>query len=304
VVITGLQLALTAGGLVGLGVALLVWRFAPAEPDLADAIRRLSADHPARPPAPAGAAVRGRERLGSWVLRAVPALALTRPRSEDLAILRITLARFYGEKVLFALIGLCLPALLTAILSFGGLRPPLAVPVIASLALAGALFFVPDVNIRDDAKKARREFGRALGAYIDLVALERASGSGTRQAMEVAATVGDSWVFRRLAEELARSRWNGVAPWEALHTLADQLGVSELDDLADILRLSGEEGVAVYEQLRARSAGLRSALLHHELARANEINERLSIPMSLLGVIFLALLVAPALLRLVFGATP
>ena len=161
---------------------------------------------------------------------------------------------------------------------------------------------MPDVNVRDDAKKARREFGRALGAYIDLVALERASGSGTRQAMEVAATVGDSWVFRRLAEELARSRWNGVAPWEALHTLADQLGLTELDDLADILRLSGEEGAAVYEQLRARSAGLRSALLHHELARANEINERLSIPMSLLGVIFLALLVAPALLRLVFGA--
>ena len=120
---------------------------------------------------------------------------------------------------------------------------------------------------------------------------------------EVAATVGNSWVFRRLAEELARSRWNGVAPWEALHTLADQLGLTELDDVADILRLSGEEGAAVFEQLRARSAGMRSALLH-ELARANEINERLSILMSLLGVIFLALLVAPALLRLVFGAAP
>ena len=29
--------------------------------------------------------------------------------------LRMTLARFYGEKVIFALVGLCLPALLTAI---------------------------------------------------------------------------------------------------------------------------------------------------------------------------------------------
>ena len=38
--ITGLQLALTGGGLVGLGVTLLVWRLAPAEPDLADAIHR------------------------------------------------------------------------------------------------------------------------------------------------------------------------------------------------------------------------------------------------------------------------
>ena len=54
--ITGLQLALTAGGLVGLGVALLVWRLVPAEPDLADAIRRLSADHPTRPAGSASAA--------------------------------------------------------------------------------------------------------------------------------------------------------------------------------------------------------------------------------------------------------
>ena len=157
----------------------------------------------------------------------------------------------------------------------------------------------------DDAKKARAEFSRALGAYIDLVALERASGSGARQAMEVAATVGDSWVFRRLAEELARSRWSGVAPWEALHTLGTELGLPELDDLADIMRLSGEEGAQIYANLRARSAGMRSAMLHHELGQANAINERLSIPMSLLGAIFLAMLVAPALLRLVFpGAAP
>jgi Flp pilus assembly protein TadB len=169
--------------------------------------------------------------------------------------------------------------------------------------LAAGLFFVPDVNVRDDASKARGEFSRALGAYIDLVALERLSGSGTRQSMEVAASVGDSWVFRRLGEELARSRWNGVAPWEALHVLADQLGVTDLDDVADILRLSGEEGAAVAEQLRARAASLRSAQLHHELGKANATNERLSIPMSLLGVVFLALLVAPALLRLL-GMSP
>ena len=56
---------------------------------------------------------------------------------------------------------------------------------------------------KDDAKAARKEFGRALASYIDLVALERNSGSGPRQAMEIAANIGDSWVFRRLAEELS-----------------------------------------------------------------------------------------------------
>ena len=62
--------------------------------------------------------------------------------------------------------------------------------------------------------------------------------------MEAAALVGDSWVFTRLSEELTRSRWSGQPPWDALHTLADELGLPELEDFADIMRLSGEEGPA------------------------------------------------------------
>jgi len=165
------------------------------------------------------------------------------------------------------------------------------------------LFFLPDYNVRDDAKKARAEFARALGAYLDLVALERNSGAGPRQAMEAAADVGDSWVFRRLGEELARTRWSGLTPWEALHELAAELGLPELDDLADIMRLSGEEGAAIYTSLRARSAALRTAMLNTEKAKANEVGERMSIPMSLLGVIFLAILIAPALLRVMGGGS-
>ena len=45
---TGLQLALAGGALVGLGVALLLWRLAPAHPDLADALQRLSPPEQAR----------------------------------------------------------------------------------------------------------------------------------------------------------------------------------------------------------------------------------------------------------------
>jgi hypothetical protein len=67
------------------------------------------------------------------------------------------------------------------------------------------------------------------------------------------------------------------------------------------MRLSGQEGAQVYGNLRARSAGMRSAMLNAELAKANEIGERMSIPMSILGVIFLAMLIGPALLRLLGG---
>ena len=67
------------------------------------------------------------------------------------------------------------------------------------------------------------------------------------------------------------------------------------------MRLSGEEGAQVYATLRARSAAMRTAMLNAEKAQANEVGERMTIPMSLLGVIFLAILVAPALLRVMGG---
>ena len=69
--------------------------------------------------------------------------------------------------------------------------------------------------------------------------------------MEVAADVGDSWVFRRLGEELARSRWSGLPPWEALQALSTELGLPELAILADIMRLSEQEVPRCTTNLRA-----------------------------------------------------
>ena len=86
--------------------------------------------------------------------------------------------------------------------------------------------------------------------------------------MELAAGVGDTWPFRRISEELAHSRFSGEQPWDALHHLADELAITDLDDLADIMRLCGEEGAPVYDTLRARSAATRNALLSADLTRS------------------------------------
>lgn len=318
---TGLQLSIAAGALIGLGIALLVWRLAPADPDLAGVLERLSPGSARRRSDPAvggrdgvrdgssgtsagtSAVPDSRERLGVWAMKTFPAGAWVRTPTRELAILRIPLVQFYGEKVLYGILGLFIPPLLTWFLTVLGFSLPLLLPVAATLGFAVLMFFLPDYNARDDAKAARIEFSRALGAYVDLVALERNSGSGSRQAMEVAAQIGDSWVFQRLGEELARSRWSGQPPWDALHGLAAELGLPELDDVADIMRLSGEEGARIYTHLRARSAAMRTAMLNAELAKANEVGEKMSIPMSLLGVIFMAILVAPSLLRVVGGGT-
>ena len=300
---TGLQIAAAAGILLVLGVVLLIWQLVPAHPDLRDALERLSPDQARRRTQAVTAATDSTQRLGLWGMKVLPAAVWGRTPTRELAILRKPLSRFYGEKILFAMVGLAIPPLLTMFFTLLGANLPFVIPVVATIGFATLMFFLPDYNVRDDAKRARAEFSRALGAYIDLVALERNNGAGPRQAMEAAAAVGDSWVFRRLGEELARTRWSGLTPWEALRALGEELGLPELDDLADIMRLSGEEGAQVYAQLRARSASMRTAMLNTEKAKANEIGERMSIPMSLLGVIFLAILVAPALLR-VMGGTP
>ncbi|MGV8848176.1 MAG: hypothetical protein ACOH16_01400 [Propionibacteriaceae bacterium] len=301
-IVTGLQLALLGGVVLGAGVALLIWRLLPARPDLGDVLDRLSPDSTtrARWGAEAGDGSTT-ERLGRWGVRVLPSSIWGRPLHQELALLRIPTVRFCGEKLLFAVLGLAIAPLLSLLMMVLGWQVPVLVPVGGALILAAGMFFLPDYNVRDDAKRARTEFARALGAYTDLVALERNSGAGPRQAMEVAAAIGDSWVFRRLREELAFSNWSGEQPWDALRRLSQELGVPELGDLADIVRLSGEEGAQIYGQLRARSAAMRTAMLNDEVAHANAVGEQMSIPMSLLGVIFLVILVTPALLRVMGG---
>lgn len=294
---TGLQYALLGGALLGLGVALLIWRLSPADPDVVDVVRRYSPEGVKERAAQSSVtAASTTDRLGIWALGRLPVSWWGKTPTKELALLRIPVYRHYGKKVIYAITGLVIFPLLSYFLTVIGLPVPVLIPTFGSVALAIGLFIVPDIDVRTEARRARGEFARALGAYTDLVALERLGGSGSRQAMELAADVGDSWVFRRISEELQRSRWNGEAPWDALHALAVELGLPELDDLADVMRLS-QEGAQVYASLRARSSALRSAMLNDELAKANATGERLSMPMSMLGVVFMIILVAPSLLR-------
>lgn len=297
----GLQWALLAGGLVGSGLALILWRLAPAQPDLRDMLARLDRRHRTER-SDTDLRIDGlQDRLGVWVLQHTPLASLVGAPARELAILRKPVHRFYGEKAAFFLAGIVVPVVLTALLLVIGLRPPGYLPVGATLVIAVALSFLPDYNARSDAARARDEFARALGSYIDLVALECRSGSQPRQAMENAAAVGDSWVFQRIGEELARSRWSGRPPWDGLQALAGELGLPDLADFSDIMRLSGTQGSAVYHQLRARSASMRNSLLASEVARANAVGERMSMPVSALAVVFMLLLATPPLLRIVFG---
>ncbi|MDP3893631.1 hypothetical protein [Nocardioides sp.] len=302
---TALQLAVAFGCLAGLGVTMVVGRLLPATPDLRSAIDRLD---PALTGPTASSEISGsgvtslQDRVGIWAQRRAPATVLGRVPASDLQVLQRTSHRHLGEKTLLALVGLLFPGLFALVLAVIGVQLPVVVPVAGAIALAAGLFLLPDLAVRGQAARARREFIRALASYIDLVALERAAGAGSTQALEAAASVGDSWVFRRIGEVLARSRWSGQAPWDGLKELGEQLGIGALSDLAEIMRLSGVESVSVAGQLRARASSLRSALLNEDLAKANEAGEQMSIPVGMLALIFLAMLAAPAALRMLATA--
>ncbi len=291
-----------AGALIGGGVALLVMWLAPAQPDLADALDRLDPSTGGRT---AGAAVSGpnagvRDRAGHWLQGRAPEHWVRTPAS-DLQLLGVSRARFLGEKATYAAIGVLFPSLFTATMAALGVALPLSVPAGGGLILGMCLSMVPDIEARRRAVAAREDFARAATAYIDLTAMERRGGGGAAQALEEAATVGDSWAFVRLRDELARARWAREAPWDALARLGDELRVPALRDIGDIMRIGGAEGGAVYDALRSRAASNRDAILAADLARANQASEALTMPVAALGLVFLVLLAAPAVLRIALG---
>jgi Flp pilus assembly protein TadB len=300
-----LQPAILAGLVAGLGAAMIIVGLVPAQPDLKAALARLQPDQTAarRRADHEAAAGDATDRIGLWLMRRTPVVDWLRVPRRDLAILRIGVHHYLGEKALFAAVGLIFPSLLTAGMSLMGISVPIVIPAFVALGLAVAMSFIPDLQVRERAASARAEFARALGAYTDLVALARAAGSGSTAALATAAQVADSWVFVRLREELARAELAGVTPWDALDQLADELKLPELAELAAIARQSGEEGVSIIDTLRARATSLRTQLLADEQAHANAVGERMYMPGAALALVLTALLAAPPMIRIFTGVT-
>lgn len=287
-----------AGVVAGFGLWLIVVRFLPAHPNLAQALTLLNPlTDVARTEKP-----RGWQAVGQWGLNRLPPKLCPVPTA-DLALLGLTPAGFVARKIGYALAGLVLPSAAGVCLILTGVHlPVLALPIVA-LVCAGLGFMLPDVQIRAAAARARVEFSRTLACFVDLVALERFCGSGTKQALDTASTVGDSWVFTRLRETLDRSTWAGLTGWDGLRELAGDLALPDLSDVSDIIRLSGAEGAGIYRILRAKARSLREGLLLTDMTRANEANEKMSLPVSALGIVFLAILIGPALLSMM-GSMP
>ena len=279
---------LIGGAVAGAGLAVAVAALVPAPPDLRASIARLHG--PSRPSLETGTGT---------VRRLVSRLAERLPTPiADLQVLDRSPERFVWSKVVMGLYGLMLPGVLGGGLVLLGLRVPVALPLGASLLAGLALFFAPDLVIRAQASERRQEFRRAVGAYLNLVALERGADGGPADALTRAAAIGDGWAFRSVSDALVTARVSGEAPWTALAGLATRVGVSDLSDLADVVAVAGDDGAAIATTLAAKADALRASQLADSRAAANAASEKLTLPSVALAFAFLLLICYPALARI------
>lgn len=295
--------ALLAGAVVGVGLFLLVRALFPGRPGLAaslaafDASVRRREDQRARGSADgSGTAVDRRTRVGrllarfyadrGWEQRSVRA---------DLAMLDRSFESHLAAKFLLpAGVLVCAP-LLAGYCALMGV--PVAFPVWLCALLAVVFFFLPDVQLRQEAARRRRDFRHVVGAFLDLVSMNLAGGRGVPEALMTAARIGDGWATQRIRDALANARITGRTPWQALGALGAEVGVSELEDLAGALALVADDGAKVRQSLGARAASMRSRELSELEGKAGERSQSMLVAQLLFCTAFLLFLTFPAVMR-------
>ena len=283
--------AMAAGATLGAGLLLAArGAFAPPQPRLA---RRLTELYE---PLPAAGESAFERRWRSWALQLVSTGTTDpRPMRRDLAVSGTSLERHAVAKLTFAVIGAGLPLLVAIAWTAAGIAVPLGAIALVALVAGIGGFFVPDVLLTRRAAQRRRDFRYALSLFLDLVVIVLAGGGGVETALYDAANAGSGWAFNELRRALNASRLQRSSPWAALTRLGEDLGSTELIELASSVELAGTSGARVRESLRAKAISARD----HELAEAESealaASERMGAPMVAMFVGLILLIGYPAM---------
>jgi tight adherence protein C len=292
-------LVLISGILIAAGMCCLVVASARFTPRLEAALERIGADGMDRRTLGDLGPVRSRsERLGANLYRVVP-IPLSRGQRRALRLQGKSIAEFYADKAVMAIVGAVLPALAGA--AFAYLTGQLsAIPAVAVLVGGVIGFFVPDLLLRRSTANVRTGAAEALLVYIDLVTLERLTNASATQALHSAAALSDVPLFVQIRTALERARLEQQSPYAELRRLSDQLKLPELADIADVMQLD-ETGASLSGTLRARVRELRDAHLTREQIKASAAAEGMTIFMTLPALIFGLIFLVAAMLRILVG---
>jgi tight adherence protein C len=164
-----------------------------------------------------------------------------------------------------------------------------------SLALAVVLFFVPDLRVRRQAARRRREMGHTLSLVLDLTVIALAGGAGVQQALTQAVAAPEGWAGARLRHALDVAQLTRTSPWLHLGDLGRRLAVGDLAELASTLSLAGSEGAKIRASLAAKARAIRRRRVSEAEGTAQTATEQMSLPVVGLFAAFLLLIGYPAL---------
>jgi Flp pilus assembly protein TadB len=288
--------AILGAGL-GAGVWLCVRALRPRPEPIAAILARLEQPGPTLLADGSAPRAGGADRFGRLARSAFEAVGLSAPAAPALELVGRSVERHALEKVVATLAGLLVPSLAGTALTAAGMALPLGLVAGLSLVAAAAGWVLPDLALRDQADQRRRAFRHALSAYLDLVNILLAGGAGIETALYAAAHAGDGWGFERLRQALNRARLTGQSPWDTFARLGDDLGISELSELAASVSLAGSHGARIRSSLAAKADALRGHQVAEAESAAEAATERMTIPVTVMLAGFLVFIAYPALLE-------
>lgn len=293
------MIVILLGALFGAGATVLAYGLRPPRPALADVLAAVNA--PARLDEH-GRAHEAEEtewatRLGRRAVPLVRALGFpTRSLRADLTVCGTAEDAHLAGKAVCAVAGLVAPWAAVVLLRLGaGIAAGWAMPLSGSLALAIVLFFVPDLAVRKQAERRRREMRHTLSLVLDLTVIALAGGAGVQQALTQAVAAPDGWAAGKLRHALHLAQLTRTAPALHLEDLGRQVGVADLIELASTLNLAGSEGAKIRNSLAAKARAMRRRRISEADEAARAATEQMSLPVVGLFAAFLLLIGYPAL---------
>jgi tight adherence protein C len=296
--------ALIAGSIAGAGLFLLVIALTPRRVSLAKQVAAFDAARVQRVARPSSYPGDGKEsevsrRLGQWLARFCAEQGWEFPSLRaNLSLVGKSFENFLATKVLLAVFGFILVPVLFAVVSFIGLRLPIFIPVWIALIFGTVFFFLPDLEVRQEAGRRRRDFRHAVGVYLDLVSMNLSGGRGIPEALMAASEIGGGWSMWRIRDALSNARITGQTPWQALGALGEEVRVDELRDLSAALSLVADDGAKVRESLTARAASLRRREIADLEGQAGERSQSMLVAQMLMCAAFMLFLLFPAAIAL------
>lgn len=169
------------------------------------------------------------------------------------------------------------------------------IPAVAALAGAAIGPVLVHTAAVERAAEVRNDLRYQTSAYLDVVTMLLAGNTGYEGALEQAAHAGDGRLFAELRRRMRESGARGASLTEAIERAGRELGIDELEQIAATAALSAAEGAPVARTLAAKCATLRSALATEQESEARLRTSRLTTPIVGMALIFMALVIYPAL---------